>query len=200
MPYSKTHKENTRRNILLSGRKLFSARGFELVTVDEIMADCEMTRGAFYAHFDSKADLYQQAFTFSASFSDLFQEIPDGLTSRQWLDVFLDNYLSVEHLRGDRPCPLAFLVTDVANPNADTRATYESVYQQMNDIIRSHAGVDRLSAEDAYAMTSMLIGAVAVARSIEDIELAETLIVSTRQQVEKILGGVTVDNSAIKKH
>ena len=64
MPYSKEHKAKSRERILQSAYQLFATRGFNQVTIDEVMQDCSLTRGAFYAHFISKSDLYSEVFQF----------------------------------------------------------------------------------------------------------------------------------------
>lgn len=48
MPYSAEHK--TRGRIIASARILFNRRGFEQVSIDEIMHGAGLTRGGFYHH------------------------------------------------------------------------------------------------------------------------------------------------------
>jgi AcrR family transcriptional regulator len=50
--------EETRSKIILSAIKLFSARGFNSASVDEICKDAGISKGAFYHHFKSKQDLF----------------------------------------------------------------------------------------------------------------------------------------------
>ena len=50
--------EETRSNILDSAIKLFSTRGFNAASVDDICADAGISKGAFYHHFKSKQDLF----------------------------------------------------------------------------------------------------------------------------------------------
>jgi TetR/AcrR family transcriptional repressor of nem operon len=54
MPYSLTHKQETRERIVNSARRLFNRKGFTEVTIDEIMKHAGLTRGGFYRHFDTK--------------------------------------------------------------------------------------------------------------------------------------------------
>ena len=49
-----------RRKILEAASRLFRARGFEAVTVAEIMQAAGLTHGGFYGHFKSKDDLIAQ--------------------------------------------------------------------------------------------------------------------------------------------
>jgi AcrR family transcriptional regulator len=50
--------EETRRRLLLSARKVFARDGFEAARLQDIAKDAGYTRGAFYAHFSSKEDLF----------------------------------------------------------------------------------------------------------------------------------------------
>ena len=53
------HHEETRAKIR-SARKLFNRLGFDRVSIDAIMADAGLTRGAFYSYFNTKSDLYAE--------------------------------------------------------------------------------------------------------------------------------------------
>ena len=44
--------------IVKKASRLFRERGFENVTVDEVMKTAGLTHGAFYAHFGSKEELH----------------------------------------------------------------------------------------------------------------------------------------------
>ena len=50
--------EETRSKILASAIKLFSTRGFNAASVDDICVDAGISKGAFYHHFKSKQDLF----------------------------------------------------------------------------------------------------------------------------------------------
>lgn len=50
--------EETRSKIIESAIKLFSTRGFNTASVDEICADAGISKGAFYHHFESKQALF----------------------------------------------------------------------------------------------------------------------------------------------
>ena len=50
--------ELTRSRLIQSAEKIFARDGFEAAKLEEIAADAGYTRGAFYAHFDSKEDLF----------------------------------------------------------------------------------------------------------------------------------------------
>jgi AcrR family transcriptional regulator len=50
--------EETRSNILISAVKLFSAKGYNAASVDDICSDAGISKGAFYHHFKTKQDLF----------------------------------------------------------------------------------------------------------------------------------------------
>jgi len=50
--------EETRTRILESAIKLFSERGFNAASVDDICEDARISKGAFYHHFESKQALF----------------------------------------------------------------------------------------------------------------------------------------------
>jgi AcrR family transcriptional regulator len=50
--------EETRSRILESSVKLFSERGFNAASVDDICTQAEISKGAFYHHFESKQALF----------------------------------------------------------------------------------------------------------------------------------------------
>src|SRR5436190_8446402 len=61
MPYTEMHKQETRKRIIQSARRLFNRNGFADVSIDEIMGAAGLTRGGFYKHFSGKEDLYKDA-------------------------------------------------------------------------------------------------------------------------------------------
>src|SRR5665213_804013 len=60
MPYPQGHREATKTRIVRGAQRLFNAQGFEAVSIDQIMAAADLTRGGFYRHFASKSDLYAE--------------------------------------------------------------------------------------------------------------------------------------------
>lgn len=50
--------EATRRKLLQSARRIFARDGFQAARIEDIAAESGHTRGAFYAHFPDKEDLF----------------------------------------------------------------------------------------------------------------------------------------------
>jgi AcrR family transcriptional regulator len=50
--------EATKRKLLRAARRIFARDGFEAASISDIAAEAGHTRGAFYAHFKAKEDLF----------------------------------------------------------------------------------------------------------------------------------------------
>src|SRR5260370_7282603 len=61
MPQTLARKPRTRAEILDHAARLFRLRGHAGTNIDDIMLAAGLTRGAFYAHFTSKDDLFAEA-------------------------------------------------------------------------------------------------------------------------------------------
>src|SRR6201994_4056253 len=62
-PRAASHAEktaHTRSRLLRSAEKIFARDGFEAAKLEEIAADAGYTRGALYANFDTKEDLFME--------------------------------------------------------------------------------------------------------------------------------------------
>src|SRR5260370_37052577 len=61
MPQTLARKPRTRAEILDHAARLFRLRGHAGTNIDDIMLAAGLTRGAFYADFTSKGDLFAEA-------------------------------------------------------------------------------------------------------------------------------------------
>lgn len=180
MPYPDTHKPKTREKILHSAARLFSWHGFDNVSIDAVMADAGLTRGAFYNHFSDKSALYAEAISYAALHSQLVKYKPASPGENR-LQALLDVYLSHQHVGQEAfPCPLAFLATDVGHRDPLVRNTYTRVYQNMVKRIGKH-GLSQSERENRLAATAMMIGGVAIARALDDPETVDELLAACRK-------------------
>ena len=157
------------------------------------MNHCGLTRGGFYAHFTSKAELYREALKFRASSTKLAGLKPEGTSNKQWLSLLLDDYLSLEHVKGERSlsCPLAFLATDINMQNKVIKTTYADTYHDMNTAIMEYAtSYTDCDKQDILSVTAMMIGAVAIARTLQNQDSIESLLAACRREAGLKLGGI----------
>ena len=192
MPYSKSHKEATRKKILNSAITLFSTRGFDQVSIDDLMKDAGLTRGAFYAHFESKQAVYAKAIIAGAKKSRITQQKPENITQDEWTKDLLFGYLSEDHItQKSSPCPLAFLVTDIANNEDEVKTTYTRMYKMLNKTIRAQLSKSNVgkppTEQEILATTAMMIGGVAIGRALNDDKTTKDLLASCRDAALNLL-------------
>src|SRR6516165_2394406 len=134
MPYTAQHKLATRQRILESARRLFNAKGFAAVSIEEVMAEAGLTHGGFYRHFSGKDELYAEAVRWF-----LCPEVPkpwqrprrDG-ASKPTAHRIVDAYFSRDHFN-DREtcCPLIGLPSEISHGGAAVKAAYQDVLEQL---------------------------------------------------------------------
>jgi TetR/AcrR family transcriptional repressor of nem operon len=182
MPYPKEHKHQTRGRILNSALRLFSQGGFEQVTIDQVMADAGLTRGAFYAHFSSKEHLYAEAIHHGIHNSALVGLAHDA-TGLRSLRRIVETYLSRAHVDGEAPpCPLAFFATDVGVRERRVRDTYTAALRSLMGTLGAHAPATARD-ERLLAMTVLMVGGVAVSAALTDGALKERVLASCRRRI-----------------
>jgi len=190
MPYSKEHKEQSRERIVESASQLFSRRGYDSVSIDDLMKEAGLTRGAFYNHFKNKNEVYAEAIVYAALKSPFTREKSLASPTDCWFDNTIGRYLSRAHLEQESsPCPLAFLVTDIVKREAPVRSTYTRVYKNLVRLLKGRFRKDNMehSNETIMAVTAMMIGGVALARALDDTKTADKLMASCRQTAREML-------------
>jgi TetR/AcrR family transcriptional repressor of nem operon len=197
MPYSADHKQRSRDKILDSAFNLFALKGFDAVSIDEVMLNCEMTRGAFYAHFSSKSELYTEALMFGAKVSRLMEVVrghwQEGVEANNAVAMLFDGYLDAQHVRGERPCPLAFLVADTSLKEVDAQDIYTKSLARMRDLViglmrDEGMNINARMPNLVLSALTMMVGTVAVARCVTDDQMLDTILKGARQNIRDLLG------------
>ena len=80
----------TKKKLYKSAISLFSQKNYNDVTIDEICKKCNVSKGAFYAHFSSKHDIIveQSKNNDLAQFS-FFESMPKDITNAERLVLFM---------------------------------------------------------------------------------------------------------------
>jgi AcrR family transcriptional regulator len=183
MPYSPEHRAQVREKIILSARRLFNRRGFNAVSIDDVMAEAGLTRGSFYAYFDSKSDLYAQSIT--AILQEKAIDSWDGVSiDPRAPDVaaeIIGDYLSVSHFEDiDGTCPLVALPNDVSRTEDSVKRAFENVLRALVDVFEQ--GLERKgeARTRALAIASLCVGGMVLARTVEDRRLGDELRAAAR--------------------
>jgi len=157
-------KAETRAAILASAVRLLRERGPVAPSVAEVMKGARLTVGGFYAHFESKEQLMEEALQLAS-------------VSPNCLATLIQNYLSETH-RDDRtqscplPCTVASLMVGEEQPRL-REALAASLERTVTGLAKDLGG-DR---ERALAVFALLLGGMSLARALgPDEQLsAETL-------------------------
>jgi TetR/AcrR family transcriptional repressor of nem operon len=184
MGHSQQEKEKSHRQIVEIAAARMRESGTEGPGVAEIMKAAGLTHGGFYKHFDSRDDLVAEAVEAAIAqgregFEAATADADDPLAA------FVDWYLSTTHR--DDPgsgCAVVALGSDVARSDDRVRAAYggqvESYLAHMEELL---GGGEDARREAIAAVTSM-VGAVLIARAVDDKELSEEILREARASIE----------------
>lgn len=157
MAWKKEHKEQSKQRILQSAARLFTHRGFDAVSIDDVMQDAGMTRGAFYAHFKSKSGLYAQAIGTAANAAYALQVQQNGFDLSRLCQSYLQQSKDDTHI-----CPLAFLINDIAHDDQQVRDSYGKVFEGFVGLLQQM----NLDQQQALQAVTLLVGGVAIANTL----------------------------------
>lgn len=176
-------KEESRARILTSAGRGFRSRGFGGSGVDGLAKDAEVTSGAFYAHFKSKAAAFREAVV--VGLEDLRRGVRQAREQMggNWRGWFVDFYLG-ERRTCDlaESCALQSLSSEVARADDETRQAYET---ELCSIIEAMAagleGKPKARREEATALLALLVGGVTLARAVKDPAISDEIAAAVRK-------------------
>lgn len=182
MKVSREQMAENRRGILEAAGRLFRERGFDAVSVAEVMKAAGLTHGGFYGHFDSKDDLIVHA---------LGHAIDARKGTAPDLRAFMDAYLSPQHRDNTAGgCPIAGLVADTLRQTPEARSAVTNGVRSQIDWISGN--LTRLNETDqrrqAIATCAAMVGATILARATADTALSDEILKETRAWIDEALG------------
>ncbi len=180
MPYPANHRTEVRKIIIDSARKLFNRRGFDNVSVTEIMAGAQRTHGGFYSYFKSKSDLYAEVlncFFTDPEWKNCWEGVHVDLSATDVGAQVVRAYLSRQHYEDvENSCPMVALPTDVGRSGDSAKRAFETVFRAMVNVLeRSMPAQHPNKHQSAQAVSALCIGGMIVARTILDRQLADEL-------------------------
>jgi len=187
MRYDKGHKDETRRHILDVASAQFRESGIAAVGLAGIMSEAGLTNGAFYTHFASKEDLVREVLVDALTRRE--ERHKANLENGVAVETVIRDYLSTRHRdRADTGCPTAALVAEIAR---HPKATREAFTGKISDIIALMAKQIRQgSAEErrrkAITIYSTMVGALQLARAINDRKLSDEILENAVEAAVKI--------------
>jgi TetR/AcrR family transcriptional repressor of nem operon len=181
MRVSKEQAAKNRERILDAASRLLRERGISGVGVDALADAAGMTHGSLYSQFGSKERLVEEAVAYAISAKA--QEVPEGFA----LKDYVSEYLSPAHR--DEPgsgCPFAALSCEISR---QSRGVRERLTAGVRDAIallssRLESGLKpRQREERALATMASLVGALVLARAVNDPKLSDDILRATRNRL-----------------
>lgn len=174
-------KEISKERILNVSSRLFKKQGFSVTGVDQLMNEAGMTAGGFYAHFESKADLFEQSLhhMFQQSRQLLLKDI-EQLEGLEKVEAILQRYCSQSHRDfPEKGCVLPALAAEIhrgSEKSAQIVAGYiqkwaEAIQLSFPDEIESEKKM-----EMALQLISRSVGAILLSRMVSGTELSDQLL------------------------
>ena len=160
--------------IVKEASRLFRERGFENVTVAEVMKASGLTHGAFYAHFGSKQELEEAAIAYGQALSA--DRIRSHGATKKGRRAYADRYLSPRHR--DNPgdgCTMAALAPEVARSTPELKDAFE---QGLEEILSASG-----ERKEAIFQTAALLGGIVLARAVRDPHLSDEILRSVQQKL-----------------
>jgi TetR/AcrR family transcriptional regulator, transcriptional repressor for nem operon len=179
MKVSREQVVENRRRILDAAAQLFRERGFDNVTVAEVMSAAGLTHGGFYGHFDSKEALINAAMGHEQT-DRRARMLPENVAR------YADGYLSSEHRDNiGVSCPFSSLGTEAARVSPEVRYTLtESLRKQIEALSAAAEGATpQERRRNAIAAVSTMVGAMVLARIASDDPLSDEILAAARDSL-----------------
>lgn len=173
-PVAETAEKHAR--ILDQAARLFRDRGFDGVSVSEVMKATGLTHGPFYNHFASKQALMAECIEHASGRA--LEELEASAPSEQGWSDYVSAYLSPAHR--DTPadgCLIAALGSEIARSPAVKVTLTEHVRRTLERMAGHFPWRRREQARtEAICALSTMVGAMVLARGIDDEALSNEIL------------------------
>ena len=181
--YAPGHREETRGRMIDALGRGFRRRGYGGIGVDALAKEADVTSGAFYGHFKSKEDAFDEVV--AAGIGRLTTTIVALREAHgpKWIDVYVDRYLGEKRTCDlGESCALQSLSAEVGRSDARIKSTYQreitGVAQSVADGFAGGSSKERL--DRAWAFLAILSGGVTMARAVADKAISDSIVKGAR--------------------
>jgi len=172
-------KEATHDRIVDAAARAIRRSGYNGTGVADIMKDAGLTHGGFYAHFASREAMLAEAADRAGSESvTMMERIAATTPPQRVLQAMMQAYLSKEHVEGiETGCATAALGSEMPRQAPEVRRAATRRIKEMIDVVTRHSPDwgQPGAHERALATVSTLVGALVLARAVDDPKLSEAL-------------------------
>jgi AcrR family transcriptional regulator len=209
----KESQAHTRECLMLSAAKVFARRGLQQASIDEVAAEAGFTKGAFYANFKSKEELFLAMLDerFAERIEDIERVIADDGSAAQKARAAGDAF--VAQLRADPEWERLFLeFSAYAARDEDFRQELVTRYSAMRDRIaaalQAHADAmgktPLLPQQHVALMCCVMANGFALEKLLEGDavpdELYGTLLTVFFAGLEKLAGSAELAGAGVPAH
>ena len=180
-------KTRTRRELMEAGFQEIYLKGFQAASIDNILKDTGLTRGAFFHHFPSKQALgyvLVEETIHSMIAAQWVAPLADPTSKKNALDIIYDSFMAgVEHLKSARPllgCPLNNLSQEMGPIDPGFRERTTAVFELwistfaaalQKEITAGRVRKDINPRQAAFTMVTQIEGILSIARNSQDPEM-----------------------------
>jgi AcrR family transcriptional regulator len=176
---SPSRKEETHERIVAAAARAIRRSGYDGTGVADVMKDAGLTHGGFYAHFASReAMLAEAADRAGAEAVAASTRIAATAPPPQALRSLLEAYLSKAHVQNaETGCPVVALGSETPRQAPEVRRAATRRIKEMIDLIaRQSPDWGQPGAhERALATVATMVGALLLARAVDDPKLSDAL-------------------------
>jgi TetR/AcrR family transcriptional repressor of nem operon len=180
MRYSEAHKATVRQKIIQATSRALRKSGLEGMSIPALMKKVGLTHGGFYSHFADRDELVAAAVTAASleTGAAVFTDSPN-------VDATLQAYLSEQHVNHpEAGCVIAALGPEASHQSAPIRKAFAAAAEGMLALVAKKlepAACGQVS-DEALRLASRMVGAVVLARLVEEPALRRRLLAAARVQ------------------
>ena len=182
MKMSQEDAARNRERVVTTAGRMFREHGYDGVGIAALMKASGLTNGAFYKQFDSKEDLIAEATAQALSENaDAWRQVLEA-TDDDPFEAVTAWYLSEPHVTfREAGCTYAALAAEAPRHDEAVRQAFD---EGVRRTIEAMAGAANCADDDggvrAIRHLSRLVGALILARAVDDPELSKRILAANR--------------------
>ena len=187
MRVSKERAAQNRKDILTAAARLFREHGIAATGVDSITEDAGLTHGAVYSQFGSKEIIAAEAVRLALARSQhLWDRMAERRGRKNIFPAIVAQYLSPIHRdTAGQGCVVAALGSEIARQPAAVRDAFTEEFKISLENLADLMGANAPSHndEEAIAAFALMVGALILARAVNDETLSDRILKTTAKRV-----------------
>jgi TetR/AcrR family transcriptional repressor of nem operon len=171
-------KAETHERIVKTAARAIREHGYDGASVADVMKQAGLTHGGFYAHFDSREAMLEEALDCAAAEGRArLTAVAERAEPGHALEALIASYLSDRHVaHPESGCTLAALGSETARQAPALRKIATRQVHGLADLLAAQLPGDAADNRDrALAMLSAMVGAIALSRMVDDPGLSRAL-------------------------